>query len=81
MYTLHEALAREHIGRLHEDARQRAMVKQLGAVQWWRKLARRAHAAYRHHAKPGRESGLGSRGHAVTDPDKAAAVSPDATAL
>ena len=50
MYTLHEALAREHLRQLHEDARQRAFVNQLAAAKRWRKLERRAHAAYRRHA-------------------------------
>ena len=49
MYTLHEALAREHLRQLHEDARQRAFVNQLAAAKRWRNLERRAHDAYRRH--------------------------------
>ncbi len=51
MYTLHEALAREHLRQLHEDARKRAFVNQLAAAKRWRTLERRAHAASRRHAK------------------------------
>jgi hypothetical protein len=47
MYTLHEALAREHLRQLHEDARRRAFVNQLAAARRWHKLERRAHAAHR----------------------------------
>ena len=51
MYTLHEALAREHLRQLHEDARRRALINQLAAAKRWRKLEHRAHAAYRRSAK------------------------------
>jgi hypothetical protein len=50
MYTLHEALAREHLRQLHEDARHRAFVNQLAAAKRWHKREQRAHAAYRRHA-------------------------------
>jgi hypothetical protein len=40
MHTLHEALAREHLRQLHEDARRRALVKQVAAAKRWRKLER-----------------------------------------
>jgi len=51
MYTLHEALAREHLRQLHEDARHRAFVNQLAAAKRWQKRERRAHAAYRRSAQ------------------------------
>ncbi len=51
MYTLHEALAREHLRQLHEDAHQRALVNQLASAKRWRARERRAHAAYRRHAQ------------------------------
>lgn len=51
MYTMHEALAREHLRQLHEDARQRALVNQLAAAKRWRRLERRAHNAYRRSAQ------------------------------
>ena len=51
MYTLHEALAREHLRQLHEDARHRAFVNQLAAAKRWQKRERRAHAAYRRSAE------------------------------
>lgn len=50
MYTLHEALAREHMRQLHADARRRALVNQLASANRWRFLERRAHAAYLRHA-------------------------------
>lgn len=51
MYTLHEALAREHLRQLHEDARQRTLVNQLASAKRWRARERRAHAAYRRSAQ------------------------------
>ena len=50
MHTLHEALAREHLRQLHQDARRRALVSELASANRWRFLERRAHAAYRRHA-------------------------------
>lgn len=50
MYTLHEALAREHLRQLHSDAQRRALVTQLASARRWRYLERRAHAAYQRHA-------------------------------
>lgn len=51
MYTLHEALAREHLRELHQDARRRALVGQLASAKRWRQLERRAHAATQRHAQ------------------------------
>ena len=51
MYTLHEALAREHLRQMHQDARRRALVSELASANRWRFLERRAHAAYRRHAQ------------------------------
>ena len=51
MHTMHEALAREHMRQLHEDARQRALVSELAVGQPLAHLERRAHAAYRRHAQ------------------------------
>ena len=51
MYTMHEALAREHSRQLEHEARQRALASRLASVNRWRYLERRAHAAYRRHAQ------------------------------
>ena len=51
MQTMYEALAREHLRQLHEDARRRALVSQLASANRWRLLERRAHNAYRRHAE------------------------------
>ena len=56
MHTLHEALAREHLRQLHQDARRRALVSELASANRWRFLERRAHAAYRRHAQRAEQS-------------------------
>lgn len=56
MYTLHEALAREHLRQLHQDARRRALVGELASANRWRYLERRAHAAYQRHARRAEQS-------------------------
>jgi hypothetical protein len=56
MYTLHEALAREHLRQLHQDARRRALVGELASANRWRFLERRAHAAYQRHAQRAAQS-------------------------
>ena len=51
MQTMHEALAREHLRQLHQDARRRALVSRLASANRWRFLERRAHDAYQRHAE------------------------------
>jgi len=51
MQTMHEALAREHLRQLHQDARHHALVSQLASARRWRVLERRAHSAYQRHAE------------------------------
>jgi hypothetical protein len=54
MYTMHEALAREHMRQRHSEAlvaqRQR-VASEMAAANRWRYLERRANAAYRRHAR------------------------------
>ena len=56
MYSMQEALAREHMRQREREARQHALARQLAAARRWRYLERRAHAAYRRHAQ--RASGV-----------------------
>jgi hypothetical protein len=51
MYTMYEALAREHLRQLHSEARQRTLAKQLASAKRWRSRELRAHAAYERHAR------------------------------
>jgi hypothetical protein len=54
MYTMHEALAREHMRQRHDEARQaqrHRLASELAAANRWRYLERRANAAYRRHAR------------------------------
>jgi hypothetical protein len=51
MQTMHEALAREHLRQLHQEARQRALARELASARRWHFLERRAHNAYRRHAE------------------------------
>ena len=50
MYTMHEALAREHMRQRHQDAQRHRLASELAAANRWRYLERRANAAYRRHA-------------------------------
>jgi hypothetical protein len=51
MYTMHEALAREHMRHREDEARRHALSRELAAARRWRNLERRAHAAYQRHAQ------------------------------
>ena len=50
MYTMHEALAREHTRQLMQEAQRHRLANQMAAANRWRYLERRANAAYRRHA-------------------------------
>ena len=50
MYTMYEALAREHMRQRHEDAQRHRLASELAAANRWRYLERRAGAARRRHA-------------------------------
>lgn len=50
MYTMHEALAREHMRQREREARQHRLVSELTRARRWHYLERRAHAAHRRHA-------------------------------
>ena len=50
MYTMHEALAREHMRQRMQEAERHRLASHLAAANRWRYLERRAHAAYRRHA-------------------------------
>lgn len=63
MHTLHEALAREHLRQLHQDARRRALVSELASANRWRFLERRAHAAYQRHARRAEQSLAAATAH------------------
>ncbi|HEY2298515.1 MAG TPA: hypothetical protein VGH43_12355 [Jatrophihabitans sp.] len=63
MQTMHEALAREHLRQLHEDARRRALVSQLASANRWRSRERRAHKAYRRHAERAERVGQAAVAH------------------
>ena len=56
MYTLHEALAREHQLRREREARQHRLVSGLAAERRWRYLERRAHSAHVRHADRARRA-------------------------
>jgi hypothetical protein len=51
MHTMHEALAREHMRQLEQEARRHALSSELASANRWRYLERHAHAAYRRHAR------------------------------
>jgi hypothetical protein len=51
MYTLHEALAREHLREFARDAQQHALTRRLASANRWHRLERRVHAASRAHAR------------------------------
>ena len=63
MQTMYEALAREHLRELHEDARRRALVSQLASANRWRLLERRANRAYRRHAERAERAGQAALAH------------------
>lgn len=50
MFTMHEALAREHARQLHHQARRHTLARELAAANRWHVLARRAHTVSRRHA-------------------------------
>lgn len=50
MYTMYEALAREHMRERHEQARRHRLLRELAAAKRWRALERRAGAAAERHA-------------------------------
>jgi hypothetical protein len=50
MYTMHEALAREHMRQRQQEARRHSLSRELASANRWRYLERRAHAAYRRRA-------------------------------
>ncbi|MDQ6849361.1 MAG: hypothetical protein M3070_05175 [Actinomycetota bacterium] len=56
MYTLHEALAREHQLRREREARHYRLANELTAERRWRYLERRAHAAHKLHAERARRA-------------------------
>lgn len=47
MYTLHEALAREHLRGLEREARQMRVARELAAARRWHRLEHRARTAQR----------------------------------
>ncbi|MDT4894037.1 MAG: hypothetical protein QOE97_3072 [Pseudonocardiales bacterium] len=50
MYTLHEALAREHMRSLDREAHQRRVARELAAARRWHRVAVLAERAQRRHA-------------------------------
>jgi hypothetical protein len=50
MYTLHEALAREHMRSLDREAQQRRIARELAAARRWHRVATRAERVHRRHA-------------------------------
>jgi hypothetical protein len=50
MYSMHEALAREHMRQREHEARQHALSSRMASANRWRYLERRAHSAYQRHA-------------------------------
>ena len=51
MYTMHEALAREHMRQRQQEAQRARLANEMAAANRWRYLERRANAAYRRHAR------------------------------
>lgn len=51
MFTMHEALAREHMREREQQARQARLAYELAAAHRWRYLAARASAAHQRHAR------------------------------
>jgi hypothetical protein len=51
MYTMHEAMAREHMRQREREAQRHRLVSELAAANRWRYLERRAHAAYLQHVR------------------------------
>jgi hypothetical protein len=51
MYTMHEALAREHMRQSEAEAQQRRLASELAAANRWHYLERRAQAARRRHSR------------------------------
>jgi hypothetical protein len=51
MYTMHEALAREHMRQLQHEAQRRSMVSELASARRWQHLERRARAARHRHTQ------------------------------
>ncbi|MCW2496645.1 hypothetical protein [Jatrophihabitans sp.] len=49
MYTMHEALAREHMRHRQQEAARQRLASELAAANRWHYLERAAHAAYRRH--------------------------------
>jgi hypothetical protein len=62
MYSMHEALAREHMRQREREAQQHRLASELAAANRWRYLERRAAAASRRHA--GRARRLAQHAHA-----------------
>ena len=60
MYTMHEALAREHMRQREQEARRHRLAYQMAAANRWRYLERRAHAAYQRHAHRAEQSAQAS---------------------
>ena len=50
MYTMYEALAREHMRQRSQDVERHRLASELAAANRWRYLERRASAAHRRHA-------------------------------
>ena len=50
MYTMYEALAREHMRSLGREAHQRRIARELAAARRWHRVALRAERAHRRHA-------------------------------
>ncbi len=51
MHTMHEALAREHLRQLHQEASHRRLVNSVAGAKRWRRREVRAHAAYLRHTR------------------------------
>jgi hypothetical protein len=51
MYTMHEALAREHLRERMRQAQSHRLASELAAANRWRYLEQRAHRAYERHAQ------------------------------
>jgi len=58
MYTMHEALAREHMRQTEEQSHRRRLANELAAANRWSNLERRAQAARQRHLRRARVAQL-----------------------
>lgn len=58
MQTMHEALAREHMRQLQDEARRHSLSRKVASAKRWHYVERRAHAVYRHAQRANRAAQL-----------------------